>query len=115
LLRGRYAEAVGNTLFSAVADATMLAAWMAYDSTPGSPLAQRYYIQALGLAQAAGASGIAIATLTAHFHTMEARALARMGDSKACDRALDEAVREYERRKPEDDPGWFQYFDEAEL
>jgi hypothetical protein len=46
---------------------------------------------------------------------MEARALARLGDSKACDRALAEAVREYERRNPEDDPGWFQYFDEAEL
>jgi tetratricopeptide (TPR) repeat protein len=150
LLRGRYPEAVGNTLFSAVADATMIAAWMTYDSIPRSPLAQRYFIQALGLAQAAGdrllgagildamshqatytgrfreaanlaraartgTSGIATATLTAHFHAMEARALARLGDSKACDRALAEAVREYERRNPEDDPGWFQYFDEAEL
>jgi hypothetical protein len=150
LLRGRFPEAVGSTLFSAVADATMLAAWMSYDSTPRSPLAQRYYIQALGLAHAAGdrllgagildamshqatytgrfreaanlaraartgTSGIATATLTAHFHAMEARALARLGDSKACDRALAEAVREYERRNPEDDPGWFQYFDEAEL
>jgi hypothetical protein len=46
---------------------------------------------------------------------MEARALARLGDTKACDRALAEAVREFERRRPEDDPGWFQYFDEAEL
>jgi hypothetical protein len=46
---------------------------------------------------------------------MEARALARLGDAKACDRALAEAVREFERRKPEDDPAWFQYFDEAEL
>jgi hypothetical protein len=24
-------------------------------------------------------------------------------------------VREFERRRPEDDPGWFQYFDDAEL
>lgn len=150
LLRGRYPEAVGNSLFSAVAYATMLAAWMTYDSTPRSPHAQRYFIQALGLAQHAGdrllgagildamshqatytgrfaeaanlaraaktgTTGIATATLTAHFHTMEARALARLGDAKGCDRALAAAVTEYERRNPEGDPGWFQYFDEAEL
>ena len=33
---------------------------------------------------------------------MEARALARLGDAKACDRALAEAVRAFERRRPED-------------
>jgi hypothetical protein len=150
LLRGRYPEEVGSALFSAIAEATLLAAWMSYDATPSSPHAQRYFIQALGLANAAGdrllgagildamshqatyigrfgeaanlaraartgTSGVATSTLTAHFHTMEARALARLGDAKACDRALAEAVREYERRRPEDDPGWFQYFDEAEL
>lgn len=82
---------------------------MSYDSTPRSPHAQRYFIQALGLADAA------TATLTAHFHTMEARALARLGDAKACDRALAQAVSEFERRSPDDDPGWFQFFDEAEL
>ncbi|HEY2265854.1 MAG TPA: hypothetical protein VGI96_24740 [Streptosporangiaceae bacterium] len=150
LLRGRYPEAVGSALFSAVAEATLLTAWMTYDSTPHSPHAQRYFIQALGLAQAAGdrllgagildamshqatctsqfaeaanlaraarteTTGTATATLTAHFHTMEARALARLGDAKGCDRALAAAVSEYERRNPENDPGWFQYFDEAEL
>jgi hypothetical protein len=118
LLRGRYPEAVGSALYSAVAEATLLAAWMSYDATPRSPHAQRYFIQALGLANAAGdhllgagildamshqatytgrfgeaanparaartgTSGIATATLTAHFHTMEARALARLGDAKA--------------------------------
>ena len=46
---------------------------------------------------------------------LEARALARLGDAKACDRALAAAVTEYERRKPENDPYWFQYFNEAEL
>jgi hypothetical protein len=73
--------------------------------------------EAANLAQAArtGTSGIANATLTAHFYTMEARALARLGEAKACDLALAAAVTEYERRKPEADPGWFQYFDEAEL
>jgi hypothetical protein len=137
-------------LLSAVAEATLLAAWMTYDSTPLSPQAQRYFIQALGLAQAggnrllaasildamshqatyagrfaeaanlaragrAGTTGIATASMTAHFHAMEARALARLGDAKGCDRALAAAVTEHERRRPDDDPGWFKYFDEAEL
>jgi hypothetical protein len=150
LLRGRYPEAVRGALLSAVAEATLLAAWMSYDAAPLSGLGQRYFIQALGLAQAAGnrllgagildamshqatytgrfqeaaslaraartgTTGIATASLTAHFHTMEARALARLGDAKACDRALAEAIREFERRRPENDPEWFQYFDEAEL
>jgi hypothetical protein len=117
---------------------------------PGSTLAQRYFIQALALAQAGndrmlgasvldamshqatytgryadaaslaraaatGARGTATATLTAHFHTMEARALARLGDARGCDRALAEAVLHFERRKPEDDPAWIQYFDDSEL
>jgi hypothetical protein len=125
LLHGRYTDNVGRALFSAAAEATLLAAWMSYDSAPGSSLAQRYFIQALALAQAGddrllgasvldamshqatytgrfreaaslaqaamtGTRGIATPTLTAHFHTMEARALARLGDAKACDRTLAE-------------------------
>ncbi len=31
LLRGRYPEDVGSALFSAVAEATLLAAWMSYE------------------------------------------------------------------------------------
>jgi len=150
LLRGRYPESVGSAVFSAVAEATLLAAWMTYDSRPHSPYAQRYFIQALGLANAAGdrllgasildamshqatytgrfeeaanlaraartgTGRIATATLTAHFHTMEARALARLGDAKGCDRAMAEAVREFELRNPTADPHWIRYFDEAEL
>jgi hypothetical protein len=150
LLQGRYSEAVGKQLFSAVSEATLLAAWMSYDSAPASELAQKYFIQALALAQAGddrflgasildamshqatylgrfgeaatlaraartGTSGVATATLTSHFHTMEARALARLGDAKGCDRALAEAVREFGRRRPDDDPHWIRYFDEAEL
>jgi hypothetical protein len=51
--------------------------------------------EAANLARAArtGTTGIATATLTAHFHTMEALALARLGDARGCDRALAEAVR----------------------
>ncbi|MEU3047455.1 transcriptional regulator [Streptomyces sp. NPDC006984] len=53
LLSGAYREAVGRELFGAVARLTELAGYMAVDT--GQPgLAQRYYIQALRLAQAAG-------------------------------------------------------------
>lgn len=53
LLAGTYREATGRQLFSAVARLTELAGYMAVDT--GQPgLAQRYYIQALRLAQAAG-------------------------------------------------------------
>ncbi|MGW0591247.1 hypothetical protein [Streptosporangium sp. NPDC002607] len=149
LLRGRTSEKTSPRLVSVVAEATLLAAWMSYDSGLHA-LAQRYFIQALGLAQAAddrllaagvldamshqatfvgryreavnlaraarqGTAGAATPTLTAHFHTMEARALARLGDAPACDRALTQAVREFERRNPDDDPDWIGYFDEAEL
>ena len=144
LLRGQYSEPVGRALFSAVAEATLLAAWMTYDSSPSAGLAQRYFVQALALAQAAGdrllgatildamshqatyigrfaeaanlaraarsgTRGLATPTLTAHFHTMEARALARLGDARACDAALADAVREFERRNPDDDPLWIRW------
>ncbi|MER7819690.1 transcriptional regulator, partial [Streptomyces sp. NPDC096153] len=53
LLSGSYREPVGRQLFAAVARLTELAGYMAVDT--GQPgLAQRYYIQALRLAQAAG-------------------------------------------------------------
>ncbi|WP_432166532.1 transcriptional regulator [Streptomyces sp. bgisy031] len=56
LLAGSYREAVGRELFAAVARLTELAGYMAVDT--GQPgLAQRYYIQSLRLAQAAGDRG----------------------------------------------------------
>ncbi|MFG2501789.1 transcriptional regulator [Streptomyces sp. NPDC048441] len=56
LLAGSYREAAGRELFAAVARLTELAGYMAVDT--GQPgLAQRYYIQALRLAQAAGDRG----------------------------------------------------------
>lgn len=150
LLRGKYTEAVGRALFSSVAEATLLGAWMSYDAAPASRLAQKYFIQALSLAQAGndrllgasildamshqatytgrfreaanlaraartGTCGAATATLTSHFLAMEARAFARLGDAKACDHALAEAAREFERRIPEADPPWIRYFNEAEI
>lgn len=149
LLNGKFTEAVGDALFSAAAQATLLAAWMSYDSGLHG-LAQRYFIQALGLADnghdrllgasildamshqatflgryteaanlaraaRAGTMGLATASLTAHFCSMEARAFAALGDRRACHLALSEAERIFERRNPRDDPNWFQYFDHAEL
>lgn len=56
LLAGSYRESVGRELFGAAARLTELAGYMAVDSgLPG--LAQRYYIQALRLSQAAGDRG----------------------------------------------------------
>jgi hypothetical protein len=150
LLHGQYSDTVGRELLSAVAEATLLAAWMTYDSTPTSAMAQGYFIQSLALAQAgsdrvlggsildamshqatfagkfteaanlaraaqAGTRGVAPPTLTAHFHAMEARALARLGDAKSCARALSESVTEFDRANPEDAPAWMQYFNESEL
>jgi hypothetical protein len=62
----------------------------------------------LGIAAACG-------TLSAQFCAMEARALACLGDATGCDRALSEAVHEFERRHPGADPAWISYFDDAEL
>ncbi|WP_130797255.1 regulator [Streptomyces otsuchiensis] len=56
LLRGSYSEQTGRRVFSAAADLTRLAGWTAYDIAAHG-LAQRYFVQALRLAQAAGDRG----------------------------------------------------------
>jgi tetratricopeptide (TPR) repeat protein len=149
MLAGRYTEPTGRALHAAVSEATLLGAWMSYDAGAHG-LAQRYFIQALRLAQAAddvllagsildamshqatflgryreaanlaraarhGTAARATATLTAHFHAMEARALAAGGDGIGSQRALSEAVRVFERRRPGDDPDWIAYVNDAEL
>ncbi|QGV80984.1 regulator [Streptomyces ficellus] len=53
MLRGVYGETVGRRLFGAAADLTRLAGWTSYDIAAHG-LAQRYFVQALRLAQAAG-------------------------------------------------------------
>ncbi|MET9800741.1 regulator [Streptomyces sp. NPDC006368] len=53
MLRGVYGETVGRRLFAAAADLTRLAGWTSYDIAAHG-LAQRYFVQALRLAQAAG-------------------------------------------------------------
>lgn len=149
LMRADGASEVRQHLFSAAGELTQLAAWMTYDAGLHG-LAQRYFIQALGLADAAddrllaasildamshqasflhryreaanmaraarlGTQATAAPILTAHFHAMEARALARIGDADACDRAMGSAVEIFERHSTGDGPEWIQYFDAAEL
>ncbi|MER5480634.1 regulator [Streptomyces sp. NPDC002734] len=52
MLRGVYGEKLGRRLFGAVADLTRLAGWTSYD-IGAHGLAQRYFVQALRLSQAA--------------------------------------------------------------
>ncbi|MEE1928626.1 regulator [Streptomyces sp. TRM 70351] len=53
MLRGTYGEVLGRRLFASAADLTRLAGWTAYDIAAHG-LAQRYFVQALRLSQAAG-------------------------------------------------------------
>ncbi|AWK08182.1 regulator [Streptomyces spongiicola] len=53
MLRGTYGESTGRRLFGAVADLTRLAGWTSFDIAAHG-LAQRYFVQALRLAQTAG-------------------------------------------------------------
>jgi hypothetical protein len=53
MLRGIYGEQTGRRLLAAAADLTRLAGWTSYDIAAHG-LAQRYFVQALRLAQAAG-------------------------------------------------------------
>ncbi|MFF1820415.1 hypothetical protein ACFVWG_24125 [Kribbella sp. NPDC058245] len=149
MLHGRFSDSVRPELFRAAAEGTLLAAWMSYDAGVHG-LAQRYFIQALKLADFAddqllggsildamshqatylgrggdavnlaraarsGTRGIATPGLIAHFHAMEARALAVSGDASGAGKALNSAVRVYEKRQPGVEPDWISYFDDAEL
>jgi hypothetical protein len=78
---------------------------------------QATFTDAANLARAAltGTRGVATPTLTAPFHAMEARALARLGDAKSCARALAEGTAEFERANSENDPLWIRYFNQLEL
>lgn len=149
LLRAHASPDIRRSLFAASGEATQLAAWMAYDAGHHG-LAQRYFIQALGLADAGqdrllaasildamshqasflgrhreaanlarsarlGTDSIDLPILCAHFYIMEARALARLGEADACDKAMDAAVENFDRHEPGDGPEWISYFDAAEL
>jgi hypothetical protein len=84
LLHGNYTESVGRDLFSTVAEATLLAAWMSYDACRHG-LAQRYFLQALRLAQDGGDRRLAGSILSAMSH--QATFLGRFTDAAALARA----------------------------
>jgi transcriptional regulator with XRE-family HTH domain len=67
LLRGRYEHRVGTALLSAAAEATQLAGWASYDVGMNG-LAQRYMVQALRLAAAAGDRALGAEILAAMSH-----------------------------------------------
>ena len=67
LLRAGVSASVQRDLFSAAAEATQLAAWMSYDAGHHG-IAQRYFIQALGLAGAADDRLLAASILDAMSH-----------------------------------------------
>ncbi|MFD4571594.1 hypothetical protein ACFWNK_01150 [Streptomyces sp. NPDC058417] len=67
ILHGRFTEQVGRALFSTVAEATLLAGWMTYDAGHHG-LAQRYFLQALRLAQDADDRRLAGSVLSAMSH-----------------------------------------------
>ena len=71
-----------------MAEATLLAAWMSYDSMPGSALAQRYFIQALSLAQAGGDRLLGASVLDAMSH--QATYLGRFGEAASLARAAND-------------------------
>lgn len=89
LLKGSYSDRVGQQLFGAVAELTRLGGWMAYDVGEHG-LAQRYFIQALRLAQASGDrayGGYILATMSRQAtylgHPREAVQLARAAQQGA--------------------------------
>jgi transcriptional regulator with XRE-family HTH domain len=73
--------------------------------------------EAANLARAAvnGLADQATPALTAQFLAMEARALARAGDSRGCQSALAAAERAFQTTEPGRDPEFIAYFNEAEF
>ncbi|MFI7068668.1 helix-turn-helix domain-containing protein [Micromonospora sediminicola] len=71
----------------------------------------------LDLARAAGqaARRAGVPVLTAEAHVMEAHALAKAHDERACAAALHKAERALDRADRSTDPQWLSYFDEAYL
>lgn len=76
-----------------------------------------YSTEAANLARAAhsGLRDLATPALTAQFRAMEARALARAGDSRGCHAALAAAEQAFQSPESGRDPDFIGYFNEAEL
>ncbi|MDI5971524.1 hypothetical protein POF50_019685 [Streptomyces sp. SL13] len=84
MLDGTYSDAIGKQLHSAVAEALLLAAWMSYDSGLHG-VAQRYFIQALRMTQAAGDRLLGGSVLSAMSH--QATFIGRFQDAATLARA----------------------------
>ncbi len=84
MLDGSYSDAVGKQLHSAVAEALLLAGFMSYDSGLHG-IAQRYFIQGLRMAQAAGDRLLGSSILSAMSH--QATFLGRYRDAATLARA----------------------------
>ncbi|MGI5222665.1 hypothetical protein [Nocardia sp. CA-290969] len=90
LLRGSYTEEIGRRLFAVTAELTKLAGWAAYDLEEHG-LAQRYLIQALRMARAAGDAALGAEILAAMSH--QATYVGRPGDAVDLARAAQIAAR----------------------
>ncbi|MFI5719356.1 hypothetical protein [Nocardia sp. NPDC051750] len=90
LLRSSYTEEVGRRLFAVTAELTKLAGWAAYDLEEHG-LAQRYLIQSLRMARAAGDSALGSEILAAMSH--QATYVGRPGDAVDLARAAQIAAR----------------------
>jgi hypothetical protein len=75
------------------------------------------FSEAIQFARAAQAATAleASATVRAMFLAMEARALASIGDTRACAAVLHQAEQAFDQSNPGEDPDWISYFDAWEL
>ncbi|HEY7143563.1 MAG TPA: helix-turn-helix domain-containing protein [Streptosporangiaceae bacterium] len=91
LLSGHYTDATGRELFAAVSEACLLAAWTSYDCGLHG-LAQRYFIQALRLAQSAADRHLACSVMSAMSH--QANYLGHLTEAVNLARAAREGLRD---------------------
>jgi hypothetical protein len=75
------------------------------------------YPEAVHLARAAQSTSARCesATVSSMLLTMEARALASLGDAGGCASVLSKAEQAFEHRNTDNDPTWISYFNRAEL
>jgi tetratricopeptide (TPR) repeat protein len=91
LLTGHYSDETGRELFDAVAEASLLAAWTSYDCGLHG-LAQRYFVQALRLAQSAADRRLACSVMSAMSH--QATYLGHLPEAVNLARAAREGLRD---------------------
>ena len=91
LLTGRYTDETGRELFAGVAEASLLAAWTSYDCGLHG-LAQRYFVQALRLAQSAADRRLACSVMSAMSH--QATYLGHLPEAVNLARAAREGLRD---------------------